>query len=78
MVHHFGREALQTRPAAAALRAAAPFISLRLRHEDRGEEFAVGALRSVSVFVNFALDVKIGAVRDRPTQSMHITCVCRT
>ena len=35
-------------------------------------------IRSVSVFVDYALDVNIGAVRDRPTQSMHITCVCRS
>ena len=42
MVHHLGREAMKGRP--AAFRAAAPFTSLRLRHKDRGEALAVGAL----------------------------------
>ena len=42
VVHHFGREAMKRRP--AAFRAAAPFTSLRLRHKDRGEALAVGAL----------------------------------
>ena len=42
MVHHLGREAMKRR--AAAFRAAAPFTSLRLRHKDRGEALAVGAL----------------------------------
>ena len=35
-------------------------------------------IRSVSVFVDFALDVNIGAVRDRPTQSVRIAFVCCT
>ena len=42
MVHHFGRKAMKRRP--AAFRAAAPFTSLRLRHEKRSEALAVGAL----------------------------------
>ena len=42
VLHHLGREAMKRRP--AAFRAAAPFTSLRLRHKDRGEALAVGAL----------------------------------
>ena len=49
------------------------------RGEDTGATIIGPMIRSDGrVIVNFALDVKIGAVRDRPTQSMHITCVCRS
>ena len=64
MVHHLGREAMKRR--AAAFRAAAPFTSLRLRHEHRGEALAVGALvAGVAAGFDDSVDVRRQSVAVR-------------
>ncbi len=60
------------------LRDAGESVRLVTRRFMAGEPMK-SRIRSVKVFVTLeTLDIKIGAVPDRPTQRMHITCVCRT